>query len=249
MANVLICTPVALGWNRVEYTLSLMGSVLALARAGHGTGFMLDESGSIVRSRNIGAAALLTSDQFTHLAFADADMSWNPPDVFVKMLELDQPVVCGSYVTKWGGARWCMHTHGNPRDVKPTDQGLVPLLDAPTGLMLIRKDALEALAKGRPDLKCNFDSVVDHPDHPDGLYEPGTYLFFDQRRSTRGKKGHYVSDDYGFSENYESIGGKIVAYPWVTISHYFTTANTACLGDWLESIGVQGLQKPEGWGQ
>ena len=49
-------------------------------------------------------------------------------------------------------------------------------------------------------------------------------------------------DDYGFSENYESIGGKIVAFPWVRISHYYTAANTACLGDWLEGIGVKGLK-------
>ena len=243
-AKILFCTPVALGWNRVEFTLSILGSALALARAGHDMAFMMDESGSIVRSRNMGAAHILNNQEYTHLAFSDADMSWEPKEAFLHMLEADEPVVCGTYVTKWGSPRWCMHTHGNPRDVKPNEKGLVPLLDAPTGLMLVRRDALEALAKGRPDLKINFDSMVEHPDHPDGLYEPGTYLFFDARRSTRGKQGHYVSDDYGFSENYESIGGEIWAYPWTTISHYYTQANTANLGEWLESIGVKGLKKP-----
>lgn len=249
MAKILFVVPVALGLPRVEFTLSMIGSVLALAREGHTMAFMMDESGSIVRSRNLGAAQILNDPTYTHLAFADADMSWNPPEVWVKMLAMDEPVVCGCYLTKWGSSRWTMHTHGNPRDVKPDERGLIQLLDAPTGLMLIQREALEKLATGRPDLKINFDSIVEHPDHPDGLYEPGCYLFFDARRSTRGKKGHYVSDDYGFSENYESVGGRIMAYPWVTISHHYTAANTGCLGDWLEMIGVQKLVKPEGWGE
>lgn len=245
MANILFVVPVALGLPRVEFCMSLMGSVLALARAGHNTGFMMDESGSIVRSRNLGAAQLLNNPEYTHLAFADADMSWQPHDVFVKMIELDRPVVCGVYLTKWGQSRWTMHTKcQNPRDVQPTEQGLVPLLDAPTGLMLIKREVFVEMAEKRPDLKINFDSVVEHPDHPDGLFEPGTYLFFDARRSTRGKKGHYISDDYGFSENYESIGGEIVAYPWVTVAHHYTTSNVGCLGTWLEEIGVKGLKKP-----
>lgn len=248
MSNILFVVPVALGLPRAEFCLSLMASVMALQRAGHNTGFAMDESGSIVRSRNLGAAQVLNDPTWTHLAFADADMSWSPADVFLRMLEQDKMVICGVYVTKWGAPRWTMHTHGNPQDVKPDGCGLVPLQDAPTGLMLIKREALELLAEKRPDLKINFDSVVERPDAPGGrLVEPGTYLFFDARRSGRSGKGHYVSDDYGFSETWESVQGRIWAYPWVTISHHFTTANTACLGEWLEGIGVQGLERPEGW--
>lgn len=251
MAKILVCTPVALGLPRVEYSLALAGTTLSLAKAGHDVAFMLDESGSIVRSRNMGSAVILNDPSFDFLVFIDADMAWEPVDAIRDMIDLIQKgwakVICGGYLTKWKASRWCFHTHGNPREVVPNEVGLVPLLDAPTGLMVLHRSALEELAAGRPDLKINFDSLVEHPDHPDGLIEPGTYLFFDARRSTRGRKGHYVSDDYGFSENYESVGGKIWAFPWVRISHYYTMANTATLGEWLESIGVKGLKRPDGW--
>ena len=101
MARILLCIPQALGYARVEFQMATLGTILDLRAAGHEVVLDLDESGSIVRSRNLGAAKVLLNKEITHLGFLDSDMSWLEYDAFRRMVEMDRGVVCGIYTTKW----------------------------------------------------------------------------------------------------------------------------------------------------
>ena len=242
MAKVLLCTPMALGLCRAEFAVSLLGTVMHLTNSGHQVQTMIDESGSIVRSRNLAAAAVLLDNSYTHLAFADADMSWNEMDVFTRMVELDRGVIAGIYTTKWKEPRWNFKTFCDDlSQLVPDEDGLIELRAAPTGLMMIKREVLEVIAEQRPDLKINFNVIVHQPGGD--VHEPGQFLFFDSRRSATG--GEYMTDDYGFSETWTSLGGKLWAYPDVTIKHHFTTAHEANLQVGLKLLGVRGLVERE----
>lgn len=239
MAKILLCVPVALGYSRVEFNLSTLLTIRHLERAGHEVLVEMDESGSIVRSRNLGAAKVILDKSFTHLMFLDSDMSWVEDYAMTEMVALNRGVVCGVYTTKWKMPRWTMMTYGDVRELVVQEDGCVELRKAPTGFMLIQREVLEVIVEERPDLKINFNSVVNRPDHPGGYHEPGQYLIFDARRSN--EEDYYVSDDYGFSETWTGMGGKLWAWPNVTITHHFTTGHTANLNEYLTALGVKGL--------
>ena len=241
MARILLCIPQALGYARVEFQMAMLGTVLDLRSQGHEVVVDLDESGSIVRSRNLGAAKVLLDPAYTHLGFLDSDMSWPEFDAFRRMVEMDRGVVCGIYTTKWKEPRLALMSYEeNVRDMVPDEDGLIRIRKAPTGFMVIQRQVLEAIVAERPDLKINFNSVVRRPE---GEYiEPGQYLIFDARRSN--DEDYYVSDDYGFSETWTGIGGNLWAYPYVTISHHYMTAHTVNFGELLKTLGVGGLRPP-----
>ncbi len=235
ITKILLCTPVALGLPRVEYTVSLVGTVVALLNHGCQLLFSMEESGDIVRSRNFAAAQVLLDPTITHLMFLDADMSWREHDAMAHMLCKDRDVIAGAYTTRWHDARWTFRA-GDVQNLRLTPDGLLPAQYVPTGFMLLKRQVLERIVAARPDLKCNFDSVRTRPDLPGQVYdEPGKYLIFDSRVSA---DGTYMSDDFGFCETWGGIGGEMFLYPNVTISHHWTTANTANLHDWLVQLGV-----------
>lgn len=117
----------------------------------------------------------------------------------------------------------------------------MPLDAAPTGLMLIKRQAIERIIKERPDLRINFEKK-------EGI-EENSYLIFDARPSK--DRTHYMSDDYGFSETWIDLGGKLWCYPDVTISHWWMTKNTGNVARNLEykaqqqELSKDSLDKPQ----
>jgi hypothetical protein len=241
MARILMCIPVALGYARVEFQMATLGTILDLRTHGHEVVVDLDESGSIVRSRNLGAAKVLLDKEYTHLGFLDSDMSWTEFDAFRRMVDCNRGVVCGMYTTKWKEPRLVMTAYEDRvQDMVPDGDGLVRIKRAPTGFMVIQREVLETIAEERPDLKINFNSVVHRPEGE--FIEPGQYLMFDARRSNT--DNHYISDDYGFSETWTELGGNLWVYPYVTIRHHWMTSHELNFGEMLKALGVQGLKAP-----
>lgn len=219
--KLMIATPASMGWTHVDYSGSLIGLTVALINNGIPFLFYGREGSGIVKPRNLMVKDFLEDPSLTHLLFIDADMGWNPPGVIIDMLKADEDVVCGVYLSRGSEPFWTCR----PLTTELNEKGLLELEAAPTGLMLIKREVIQKIVDERPDLKINFDKR-------DGE-EPNSYLIFDARRSADGT--HYMSDDYGFSETWRSLGGKIWCYPDVTISHWWMTKNTGNVKEMLEA--------------
>ena len=84
MAKILVCTPVALGLPRVEYSLALAGTTLSLAKAGHARGVYVGREWVHRAEPEHGIGGdHERSTCSTLLVFIDADMAWEPVDVIM----------------------------------------------------------------------------------------------------------------------------------------------------------------------
>ena len=97
--NVIIGVPAYGGSVRIEFTLRLVATVIALLHAGHEVDVIYTASESLIpRARNsIATKALAT--KFTHLLWIDADSVFDPKDI-LRLLEAAKPIVALPYAIK-----------------------------------------------------------------------------------------------------------------------------------------------------
>jgi len=173
----------------------------------------------VTRARNRCVAAMLESDA-THLMFIDADIRFDPMSIF-QMLFYNEDVVCASYPKK--GINWqallgrkfknvsemqdaaTMHVVNSIGEPDATT-GLIPVKDAGTGFMLIRREVIEHMIACNPDWSYAADE------------------------SYSGKRWHavfdceidddvYLSEDYTFCRRWQRLGGTVWLDPAVTLAH------------------------------
>lgn len=187
----------------------------------------------ISRARNASAAALLHYNA-DRLLFIDADINFDPEDVF-KLIKHDKDVVCGAYAKKYYNSRklsflaknnpeafatdsWKELATDYATEISPTvasDIGsynnLVEVDYAATGFMLIKTNVFKKIIEKRPDLKYRND-VDGYSSWGDNFYD-----FFSVRVNSENSK--YESEDYGFCNLWRSLGGKIHVDPTVKLFH------------------------------
>ena len=188
----------------------------------------------ISRARNA-AAAWALSDDYTHLLFIDADIGFDPLDVF-KLIEANKDVVVGVYPKKyysrakmqalakdfpevfnnkqdWRALSTDFSTEFNEKSLEKAKRGQVFEVDyAATGFMLIKTDVFRKIIEKRSDLKYTND--VDGYMSADKDY---FYDFFQVGVNPSSKK--YESEDYGFCQLWRSVGGKIHVVPDIKLVH------------------------------
>jgi hypothetical protein len=181
----------------------------------------------VTRARNRMVRLFLDSDA-THLMFIDADIEFDPFDVF-RVLMHDRPVVCAEYPMKgvhFEGlvgqqvetveqavaltTRYVTNFEAERDPVAGgdrlrTDGGLVAVKDAGTGFMLIERSVIEQMIN-------QFDIGYESDD----LFLPGTwYAVFD----TGVDGGRYLSEDYWFCRRWQQLGGVVWLDPQVVLNH------------------------------
>jgi hypothetical protein len=217
--NVFIFTPMALGVASAYYCRSLAATVATFVTNGVNHAFLPMESSGIVAARNEAAREVIQNDSFSHLLFFDADMGWEPASAVVEMIRMDEDFICATYPSRGINPFWCCRPlNGN---TEPDERGLIELDAAPTGLTLIKRSALKRVADARPDLLTKFCGLP---------YQ--SWLLFDQRRTKDGEE--YMTDDYGFSETFRDLGGRMWCYPDITVDHAWMTVNRGNFKQWLE---------------
>lgn len=99
-SHILIATPCYGSQCFAEYTKSLVETVRYFDNKNISLdiSFILSES-LITRARNNLVAKFMADGRFTHLMFIDADISWNPEDIY-KMLMHDKDIIGGLYPKK-----------------------------------------------------------------------------------------------------------------------------------------------------
>ena len=182
----------------------------------------------VTRARNTLVANFLDDEDATHLLFVDADIGFKP-QIVKRMLDFDHDVVCAPYPMKlinWSAIPQLVKDdldyktlslpyvlNFKDKDNIEVKQGFANVLDAATGFLLIKKEALLKMVKDYPELHYNTDQILNGKEYD----SKNTYLFFDTMKDDDGR---YLSEDYAFSRRWQKIGGTIWADLSSELIHY-----------------------------
>lgn len=181
-------------------------------------------SGALVgRTRSVLASRVLADPRYSHLLFIDADMGFGP-GLVSKMLALGEPVVgalsparANDYARLQATARpdldpqaWRFAAHAYiPAEVhidRPQRSGFVQAPYAGTGILLIRRDALERLRDAHPELLAPSGAYEANMGHTGEVFHAFAETLED-------------GEDAAFCERWKGVGGEIWVCTNETITH------------------------------
>ena len=192
----------------------------------------------VARARNAAAAATLHYET-DYLLFIDADIAFDPADVY-KLIDHDKDVVCGAYAKKYYSPQKLKYISRHHSKLFETNEWKESSVDfateisesfmdkvgkgaklievdyAATGFMLIKTQVFHKIIKAKPELK--------YKNEVDGYMSWGDnfFNFFPADINPESKK--YESEDYGFCNLWRSLGGKIYIDPTIQLQHFGSVA-------------------------
>jgi hypothetical protein len=236
--RLMVATPLY-GGAEADYLRSVVGLTGAAERRGSPCSFAwLSNNAVIDRARNVLAAAFLQSDA-THMMFVDGDIGFDPEqvlDLLTRMLADDRLAVVGAPCPK-RRINWSLVASAAAKGLGQSDPAalekyagvfaLDPLdpqasfrVDEPlelarvgTGLMVIRRDVIEALCARHPELRYAADAL----DRESGLASDTLTALFQPLIDP--DTGHLLSDDYAFCRRVRDAGYRIWLAPWMRTTH------------------------------
>jgi len=217
--HIVVCTPCFGGLVTQGYMLSTTNLLLLGSQVGVSISVeLLGYDSLITRSRNSLVTKFLDRPDATHLMFVDADITFQPAQIF-RMAAFNQDVVAGMYPLKTRD--WSVEAIGRVRageslETAPLryvglpcaeaereeEHGFVTGEYAGTGFMMVRRSTFLRMIAAYPELK--FAAAHDRAQHDPTANQ---YALFDCmiEPDTR----HYLSEDYTFCRRWRDIGGKI----------------------------------------
>lgn len=221
--HVCIATPCYGGQVFQNYLLSLIKLIYTCQRYGIHLSFIIRGGDSLIpRTRNSIVAEFLSAPEYTHLLWIDADIGFEPNAV-LRLLRADQDVAVGIYPMKNLGwpekipaemtpeeftARYAIYPFNPKGETIEVDQdGFTEVLDAPTGLMLIKRGVFDRMIEAYPDLRYVPDRMPGLEGIADKI-DPLHFRFFDVMTE---ESGRYLSEDYAFCRRWQKIDGRIFA--------------------------------------
>jgi hypothetical protein len=228
--KIFVATPCYVGQVHVKYMESVMALQHMLLTNGIGFEFFNIPFDSLIpRARNASVTRFMGSQDATHLLFIDADIQFHPLSV-VKMLKENKDVICGCYPKKAIDFEAVKENYSKTTDqveliqsavryaynLKPqashrVERGVVEVLDAPTGFMMVRKSVLrDMIKKYHASTEYQNDVRAYQVTEEDRFFDLFQSQVFDKR---------YLSEDYGFCRLWQQMGGKIFADLTVKLNH------------------------------
>jgi GT2 family glycosyltransferase len=98
--------------------------------------------------------------------------------------------------------------------------GLIEVLDAGTGFMLIKRDVLEQMITAFPEIKYVRDMTSLNADGSIDRTTDTQYALFDGSIDEESRR--YLSEDYTFCRRWQKIGGRIWTDPEIVLNHVGT---------------------------
>lgn len=214
-----------------QVTIQYAGSLLKLQSACHERGIrmraqMHGGDALITRARQNIVARFLAEEAATHLLFIDADIGFEPAQVF-RLMQFDAPVSAAIYPVKrldWGKVAACIQEGmaqlqstaltytvqfgDGPISVQ---DGFAKSSYAATGFMMIRREALLRMIEKYPELKYQHE----HGPTNDSSESRWRYALFN---CLVDEEGCYLSEDYSFCRRWTDIGGEI----WIDLQSRLT---------------------------
>lgn len=231
----MIATPMYGGQCTAHYTFSNLNLVRMASNYNVEFNFQFITSESLItRARNDLVSTFLNSD-CSHLMFIDADIQFQPEDVF-KLLNHDLDIVCGGYPCKmidWnavykaasnGVSAHNLHTYASPYIYNRVDSSeqsgnLIEVKESGTGFMMIKRKVFESLS----------DHVESYVTNKFNGYGKHVKEFF----TTAIDNGILLSEDYFFCRKWRSIGGKVYVDRSVILNHIGSHVFESSKNHWI----------------
>ena len=232
--HLVIGTPCYGGQVTSVYTTSLMRLQLACAQRGgiDLSANLLSGDALITRARQNIVAHFLENPVGTHLLFIDADIAFDPSQVF-RLLDFGADVGAGVYPTKridWAKVKDLAKADApnleptslsyvlgfeDPTKVVPRN-GFAKVRYAGTGFMMIKRAALVKMIESYPELHYNREHQAEDP-LVKSKWRSALFNCFIEKES-----GVYLSEDYSFCRRWTDLGGEI----WVDLQSRLTHVGT-----------------------
>jgi hypothetical protein len=202
------------------YAASLLKLQHACAERKIGLGFLLHPGDSLItRARQAIVAHFLEQYDATHLLFIDADIGFEPEQVF-RLLEFGQDFTAATYPIKkinWDLIPAAVQAGREPLESATlsyvvnvdtserlvTRQGFVKARYAGTGFLMIRRSALIALIEHYPELRYTREHKADDSLQNSRWRSALFNCLIDEASGT------YLSEDYSFCRRWTDMGGEI----------------------------------------
>jgi hypothetical protein len=218
--SLTIGTPCFGGQVSWLYTVSLLKLQKAFAQRGWSLSFLVQAGDALVtRARQTIVSHFLNDPGGTHLLFIDADIGFEPEQVF-RLLEFGADFTAAVYPVKqinWEllpaavqagrqpleSAALSYVLERDPATELVTRNGFVKARYAGTGFLMIRRSVLETMIERYPELRYTQEHKADDP----LTHSPWRSALFNciVDRAT----GFYLSEDYSFCRRWTDMGGEI----------------------------------------
>jgi len=244
--NILIALPTYNNAVHIDFALALNRASGALTEAGARYETIHAASSHIIRARNFFANYFLSHDEYTHLLFLDTDMDFSR-EVPLRLIAGDKPLAGVAYpyrqfdhertiaqgdvglsLREWleKNVDYTAALQTNAAGDGFVKDGWAEVHHVGTGLMLIRRDAIEAVAP----LAQLYRSPLQYASLlPDGRF----YGFFD----TAADRGVYLSEDLSFCQRVREAGLPVWALIDETVVHH---GSSAISGQYLRALKMRG---------
>jgi len=242
MTKLFLSTPCYGGLCLEAYVSSIIGLQMEMIREGVQLYLDTTENESLVhRARNVSVGRFMQKSDADYFMFVDADVHFDPKAV-TRLLKSGHDVAVACYPKKhinWEGATQAVEK-GDERNMAmlsaslvvnfgakqiKVDNGFIPILDGPTGFMLIKREVFEKMTEQYPELNCKND-------HQNRDFDDYCALF-DCMIDPTSKR--YLSEDYAFCRRWQQMGGKIHADIQTTLGHVGNLPFSGCLEDRLKA--------------
>jgi len=224
--SLFLSTPCYGGMCLQKYTESILGLQVLASREGIQLFIDTIENESLVqRARNVAVGRFMQKSTAEYFMFIDADVHFDPMSV-IRLIKSGHELSVACYPKKfvdWNQAAEAVKK-GDTRDmsmlsaslvvnfgaarVEITD-GFAPVLDGPTGFMLIKRCVFEKMQERYPELNCKND----HQNRDFDDYHAAFDCMIDPVTK------RYLSEDYAFCRRWQQMGGRIYADTWTTLGH------------------------------
>jgi hypothetical protein len=240
--SLFLSTPCYGGLCLQKYTESILGLQAVASQCGVQLYVDTIENESLVqRARNVAVGRFMQKSNAEYFMFIDADVHFDPHSV-IRLIQSGHELSVACYPKKfvdWNQAAEAVKK-GDERNMAMLSASLVvnfgaqkveivngfaPILDGPTGFMLIKRCVFEKMEKAYPELNCKND----HQNRDFDEYHAAFDCMIDpvSRR--------YLSEDYAFCRRWQQMGGKIYADTQTTLGH---VGNLPFNGQLSERINV-----------
>jgi|ETN02SMinimDraft_4_1059925.scaffolds.fasta_scaffold15032_2 hypothetical protein len=211
--NIFFATPCYGGQITDQYFLSMFRLTQELIKYNINFRITTLRNESLVpRARNILNAMFLEAKECTHLMFIDADIEFEPESV-IRMLAMDKELITGAYPKKTLPVDYAINLKFADKEKTQVkvDMGAVEVLDASTGFWLMKREVVDKMIEGYPELFYLNDSSIDPK------FNQYCYSFFDTIHDPDDNR--YLSEDYTFCRRWQKIGGSIWLDPNTKLNH------------------------------
>ena len=211
--NIFFATPCYGGQITDQYFLSMFRLTQELIKYNINFRITTLRNESLVpRARNILNAMFLEAKECTHLMFIDADIEFEPESV-IRMLAMDKELITGAYPKKTLPVDYAINLKFADKEKTQVkvDMGAVEVLDASTGFWLMKREVVDKMIEGYPELFYVNDSSIDPK------FNQYCYSFFNTIHDPDDNR--YLSEDYTFCRRWQKIGGSIWLDPNTKLNH------------------------------